>query len=129
MEDRVTENVNCGFLLKEENIKTITEQEKQQCEGLITLEEVKLVVKEMANGKSPGSDGFTPEFYKFFLVDLGIFLIRSFNYAVLSGELSVTQKQGVITCLPKGDKPREYLKNWRPISLLNVDYKLQKIPD
>ena len=36
----------------------------------------------------------------------------------------MTQKQGVITCLPKPNKSRHYLKNWRPISLLNVVYKL-----
>ena len=40
------------------------------------------------------------------------------------GELSVTPKQGIITNLPKGNKPRELLKNWRPISLLNVPYKV-----
>lgn len=27
-------------------------------------------------------------------------------------------------CLPKGDKPRHFLNNWRPITLLNVFYKL-----
>lgn len=26
--------------------------------------------------------------------------------------------------MPKGDKPRQFLKNWRPISLLNISYKL-----
>ena len=26
--------------------------------------------------------------------------------------------------MPKGDKPRQYLKNWRPITLLNVLYKI-----
>ena len=36
----------------------------------------------------------------------------------------MTQKQGVITCLPKPNKSRHYLKNWRPISLFSVVYKL-----
>ena len=36
----------------------------------------------------------------------------------------MTQKQGVITCLRKPNKSRHYLKNWRPVSLLNVVYKL-----
>ena len=49
---------------------------------------------------------------------------RSVNYAYRTGSLSVTQKQGIITCLPKPNKSRENLKNLRPISLLNVIYKL-----
>ena len=46
------------------------------------------------------------------------------NEAIIDGELASTQKEGVITGMPKGDKPREYIKNWRPISLLNVIYKI-----
>jgi hypothetical protein len=38
--------------------------------------------------------------------------------------MSITQKQGVITCIPKPGKLRNLLKNWRPISLLNFSYKL-----
>ena len=78
----------------------------------------------MKNEKSPGQDGFTVEFFKFFWVDLGQFILRSLNYAHREGSLSVTQKMGIITCLPKPDKNRQYLKNWRPISLLNVIFKL-----
>ena len=124
IEDEDSTKAACDFFLKKENIKPLTSAQSKQCEGLIQTSEVKQVLKGMANNKSPGSDGFTAEFFKFFFPDLGHFLVRSLNYAFKSGELSVTQKQGVITCLPKGNKPRELLKNWRPISLLNVDYKI-----
>ena len=46
------------------------------------------------------------------------------NYGDRTGSLSVTQKQGIITCLPKPNKSKYNLKNWRPISLLNVVYKM-----
>ncbi len=81
-------------------------------------------MKLMANGKSPGPDGFPVEFYKFFWKDLGQYMFKSFCYGLSSGSLSLTQRQGVITCLPKGDKPRQFMKNWRPITLLNCDYKI-----
>jgi hypothetical protein len=38
--------------------------------------------------------------------------------------LYITQRHGVITLLPKGDKPKQYLKNWRPITLFNTVYKI-----
>ena len=51
-------------------------------------------------------------------------MVRAINDGFDKGEMSPTQKEGIIVCIPKGDKPREYLKNWRPISLLNVVYKI-----
>ena len=78
----------------------------------------------MKNDKSPGLDGFTVEFFKFFWIDIGCFILKSLNYGYCTGSLSITQKQGVITCIPKPNKSRFTLKNWRPISLLNVIYKL-----
>jgi hypothetical protein len=78
----------------------------------------------MNNNKSPGSDGFSTEFLNFFWIDLKSFVVNSINFGSLLGELSVTQKQGIITCLPKDNKPRHFLKNWRPISLLNTVYKI-----
>ncbi len=41
-----------------------------------------------------------------------------------SGEMSTTMKQGVISLIAKPDKDPHLLKNWRPISLLTIDYKL-----
>ena len=106
------------------NSKTLNEDEKETCEGPIMEGEIKAVLKNMANGKSPGSDGYPAEFYKFFWLDLGEYLLKSLNEAFVVGELSQTQKQGIISLIPKGDKPREFIKHWRPISLINVDCKL-----
>ena len=36
----------------------------------------------------------------------------------------MSQKRGTITLIPKGDESLSELKNWRPISLLNIDYKI-----
>ena len=50
---------------------------------------------------------------------MGNFVLESLNESFTTGELSIPQRQGLITLLPKGTKPRELIKNW-----LNVDYKL-----
>ena len=63
-------------------------------------------------------------FFRFFWQYLKTFMIRSLNFAYFTGELSQSQKLGIIILIPKGNKPRHLLKNWRPISLLNVIYKI-----
>ena len=105
------------------NENQLNDDEAQMLEGEITYEELTTALKNMKHSKSPGNDGFTTVFLVFW-VDLGKYILRSINYAYRNGLLSVTQKQGIITCLPKPNKARNVLKNWRPISLLNVIYKL-----
>ena len=122
--DDTLTDVDLESILDMEDVKILDQETKNQLEGAITIDEALTAVKNMKNDKSPGSDGFTAEFYKFFWKDIGHFLIRSINLGFQKGELSTTQKQGIISILPKGDKPREFLKNWRPISLLNVSYKI-----
>ena len=51
-------------------------------------------------------------------------MVQSLNYAFKHEHLNITQKQGIIKVIPKKRKDRSYLENWRPLSLLNVDYKI-----
>ena len=81
-------------------------------------------LKTMESGKSPGTDGIPAEFYKVFWDDLFPFLLAALNSAFTQGHLSISQRRGLITLIPKKDKPLQHLKNWRPISLLNCDYKI-----
>ena len=118
------EDINLGNILNFDDIPKLNENQKSTLEGLITVEEALFALKNMSNNKSPGTDGFTTEFYKFFWRDIGVLLVRAINFGYTSGELSSTQKEGIITCIPKGDKPKQFLKNWRPISLLNETYKI-----
>ena len=118
------DEVDLDDILNFEDIPKLNENQKLDLEGKITLSEALHALKNMANNKSPGSDGFTVEFFKFFWKDIGELLVRAINCGFETGELSSTQKEGIITCIPKGGKPKQFLKNWRPISLLNVSYKI-----
>jgi hypothetical protein len=94
------------------------------CDELITKKEIGEALKGLKNGKSPGSDGFTADFYKFFWAMLHPALFDSLTNALEKGQLSIDQKRGIINLIPKKDKDPRLLKNWRPISLLNTDYKI-----
>ena len=94
------------------------------CEDILTEEECYNALKEIKNDKSPDSDGLTVEFYKTFWDDIKKTFIESINYSFIHGHLTDFQKQSIISLIPKPNKDTTILTNWRPISLLNVDYKI-----
>ena len=57
-------------------------------------------------------------------MQLGIFVLRSLNLGYEIGEVSITQRQEIITCIPKENKLKQFLKNWRPLTLLDTVYKI-----
>ena len=103
--------------------RTLSTEESSNCEGLLSLEECGLALQGMSSSKTTGCDGFPMEFYSIFWCILGSDLVRVFNFSYSHGRLSISQCRGIIILLyKKGD--RLQTKNWRPISLLNVDYKI-----
>ena len=59
-----------------------------------------------------------------FWKDVSPFLIRCLNKSHQKGKLALTQRRGVISLIPKKDKALQEVKSWRPITLLNCDYKI-----
>ena len=53
-------------------------------------------------------------------------MVQSFNQALIHGHLNITQRQGIIKVVPKKRKKGFYSENWRPTSLLNIDYKIAR---
>ena len=73
--------------------------------------------------KSPGDDGLTKEFYITFEDLLVPIITEVINNVILSGRIPPSQENAIITLLFKKNDHR-LLKNWRPVSLMNIDYKI-----
>ena len=105
-------------------IPRLSNPERDAKEGKLTIEECKEALNTFNSGKSPGEDGFTVEFYNTFFALLGKDLINCLNESYDLGEMSISQRRDVISLVPKDDSYLLLLSNWRPITLLNVDYKI-----
>ena len=91
---------------------------------MVNEEECTNALKDFDNNKTPGTDGLPAEFYRFFWPDICHDLLTSYNFASQHGMLSISQRRGIISLIPKKSKDKTILENLRPISLLNVDYKI-----
>ena len=103
--------------------RSLFHEERDQCEGLLTMEECLSSLQGMSSNKAPGIDGLPKEFYVCFWPVIGKDLVNILNYAYSAGVLSNSQRSGIITVSYKKG-PRYLMKNWRPISLLCTDYKI-----
>ena len=103
------------------SIAKLSEEQRTSCEGKITIEECEKTLGSFQTGKTPGNERIPIEFYKMFWPLIGDFMVNSFNEAYDNKEMSSSQRQAIFTLIEKKGKDRNYLGNWRPISLTNVD--------
>ena len=96
----------------EDKLPKLSDTEKQNLEAKINTEEIINVIKKSKNNKSPGPAGFSNEFYKISWPELGQWINKLFNNYRETNELNESQLGGIITCIPKGDKNRNEIKNF-----------------
>ena len=79
----------------------LSKESKKLLNEPLTLEEIRQAVLSMKKNKAPGLDGLPPEFYQEFFDVVGEVMYYSLVHAFNSGELSISQKRGIIKLIPK----------------------------
>lgn len=103
---------------------TIEEEWVDKLASPTSPSEVASAIRALQSGKSPGPDGFTVEFFKKFSPLISKILSDVYNEALSAGRLPPTLNDATISLLLKKDKDPLLCSSFRPISLLNVDYKI-----
>ena len=106
------------------NLETrVNETDKDMGDKEVSIDEIVNAAKLQKPDKSPGDDGISSEFYKFAWYLIGDDFVSVVKDIFRDKRLCESQYRGMITFLSKKGE-REYIRNWRPITLLNVDYKI-----
>lgn len=105
-----------------QDLPQLTRNDKRSLDKPLRMDELTMAIKDLSSGKAPGLDGLTTEFYRKFWSVIGDDLFSVFLECLERGT-PVSLRRAVITLLPKKGDLAD-IKNWRPISLLGVDYKI-----
>ena len=112
--------------LENSKLEKIDTPTSESIDRPIDIDELTKIVESLKTNKSPGWDGLSSEFFIKFWVELGPTLLKVLDEAYETMLLPPSMRIGVISLIPKPKPPPElkHIKNWRPITLLNTDYKI-----
>ena len=104
--------------------KPLPDCDKNIIDTPIQLNDIKTAIQKLNGNKSPGPDGLTAEFYKTFATELSPLLLHTFSEMHTLEQAHENFNTSYITLIRKPETDPKYTKNYRPISLLNTDYKI-----
>ena len=120
-EEETDDNIQNSFL---NFTRKLSEEEKLECGSKITVNELEKALQSMNVNATPGPNGLTVSFFKKFFNALKPIYERFLSLLYKGNNLSLFFKLSFITVLPKDSGSLLEIKNYRPISLLNTDFKM-----
>ena len=112
-QDMYLDSIKCDFDNDEDSLIS----------PIISTEEIETATNSAKHGTSPGSDGRTYEFYQAHLDDIVEDLQGLYMNCYMKNTLPKSMRESIVKLVPKKGDLRD-IQNWRPISLLNCDYKI-----
>ena len=101
----------------------LTDADHAMLSAPLSKEELYFVMLAIAVNKTPGIDGLPVEFYLEFWQVIADDILEMYNEVLQTGILGASQRKAIINIIPKNNETK-YITNFRPISLLCVDYKI-----
>ena len=113
----------CFDMKNEYQVQVLYDVKVLQCQQ-VNKNDLKLAMKGMSNNKTPGNDGIPIDFYKVFWNYLELPFYDMMKQCYEENIMHDTARMGILNLIPKPNKDSRYIKNLRPITLLNADYKI-----
>lgn len=106
------------------DLPALTENQNEKMIADITEKELKKAISLLKTNKSPGSDGYTAEWYKELKSELLPILLPTLNWILKKAQTPPSWREAIITAIPKEGKDKTECGSFRPISVLNIDYRI-----
>lgn len=100
------------------DLPTLNEEQNQMMIADINEGELTAAIRRLKLSKSPGSDGYTAEWYKKFRNVLTPVLLLTLNWALKKAQTPPSWKEVIISTIPKEGKDKLECGSFRPISVL-----------
>ena len=112
------------FSLQNSSSIRVSKEVRMGQDQQLTSKDLENAIKGMNNNKTPGRDGIPVDFYKVFWSEIKELFYDMMIECYEDSILHDSAREGILNLIPKAKKDTRMIKNLRPITLLNTDYKI-----